>query len=479
MKKRFLSILLTSVLILSMTACGAETEETTTENNIASVIEDNNTETIKQTTTAKMTETEKAEEETTTTTVAETTTEVTTTEAAPEVAYTISKEPEYYGNYLYIDSGSIKPKTDKSYFYNISEKRLIEYNGGVNDRPFEHANQHKKTGKVFMFGEYYNNAKLINAETSEIIVSLDTNGIFPIYNNFSEDSFMVAKVEESFSGNTVYVGVISTNGEWIYPLSSEYSFCGEMSTFSPDYIFYNIYHFNSSIFGIDFSYYSFAENKWLKANYGPDSTAFGIQNGPEGLTYDSVCFNTEDTSGSFVCKYEFSTDSKSIVATKCSNCYRWLKPNSQHNTGENGHCINYDIFDDDFNCVSFDISDYIANGYEIKSGSFDDEILVMTAENDTGDCYLIVIKPDGSTIVDPIKIEYSAVISEKFSIKDNLIVGDNYILDMTKGDLRISNNEYEMIKYNKETGLMLVEVDRCYYLVDPADPDVLINPFES
>ncbi|MBQ7835542.1 MAG: hypothetical protein IJ385_07130, partial [Ruminiclostridium sp.] len=106
MKKKILSVLLMSALILSMAGCGASTEtpEVTTEG-------------------AEVTTTAAAEEdvaEATTTTAPETEAVTTTTEAPVEL-------PEITGYKLFMNSCLSFSADGKNYVLNIADKKMYEY----------------------------------------------------------------------------------------------------------------------------------------------------------------------------------------------------------------------------------------------------------------------------------------------------------------------------------------------------------------
>ena len=81
---------------------------------------------------------------------------------------------------------------------------------------------------------------------------------------------------------------------------------------------------------------------------------------------------------------------------------------------------------------------------------------------------------NNNLIVDPIKTTYYTILTDNYAI----IPGINMIINLKTGEAKEA--AYNIKYVDNATGKMMVESSDGvnFYLVDPADPDTLINPLE-
>lgn len=489
MKKRFLSVILTAAMILSVSACGAEIEETTTENNVASITEDNNTETTKQTTTAKITETEKTEEEATNTTVAETTTEVTTTEVIEPTASKYASSNYFFENGSWFLCGSADEGDSKMYYYDLKEKTLIECKGNIDKIRY---NNLGCLNIDSTFGVTIDN-EIINIITGEVLYSSE-NEVWFINKDYYEDKIIDGKIaiiekSESISGAAYSFGIVSVDGEWIVPMSNENAVAKDKecceSAFKQAYtnVFYsqdgNYVHINSEngCYSYSIADDTLLRNKLvLNGNTGYLNTInVGESNVLKTIAYSNGC--------------ELGTFDIKTGASELYVSASMLKGFYENNiVALNGTAVQ--VFDYDYNIkAEYDLSAYS----DIVVAAVSDDYLFFSCCNSEGSQYVCLMNKNGEFEFEPFK---GSVSYEKAHMTDDKLVyvdGDNTLIyyfdtkELVKPNNsdRYSEDYFSVIDYDISSDLLLVEVNRTdsddehYVLSDPDDITNVITPFEN
>lgn len=427
-KSKALIALLAALICLS--SCGAKPETAETE---------------AATTTKAAEATEKAETEATTT--AEETTEATTTTEAPPKELPKIKSKSNFSN------GCITFEADgKGYALNLVDKKLYEYDKNAYFQSVAHNIGLTGNWTIYNFatGEEYEGESLSN-----YYYLSDFN---PVY-----------KVDEGFDGNVTYFGVIDWNGEWVSPLSSEYEICKnglEKGNYDcSDSLLYNY----STMLVFDF------ENN---RTYNPKDYGYWSASDVYGK---NTLFNNGDDYGYYdLAKYNTNTGEITEIFKNAGYCEYTYKMRSwfSHGTAFVNSNSGAIILDNDFNVLNFNLSEYKIT----KVLDATEDYVLFASENTNGDYYAVVLKKDGSRVIEPIKCNknYSAAyISGDYVVMLNLDSKD-YVIDCKSGETKTYEDDkaYNIENFDTESGLMLVESDGAYYLADPADPDTLINPLE-
>lgn len=437
MKKRILSALLISSLMLSMTACGGK--ENTSESS-------DSTE-VTTTTIAK----EDDVTEAITTTAPQTTTEATTTTAPiPADLPDVSDLGDFIsGTYFFDQNGSY-------YALNMVDKVFHEYE----NKTYDYVN-----GKIALT---YDEKSIVNIFTGEVLLTAEDGCYIQLDTNSENRMLPIILSNSNFSGNTYSLGILDTmTGEWHLPLSSEYEVCkylpkcnvfvyGDIVQIAVDSIYTGYYH-------------NIETNICTQHDKLPFSQVFYSNNEGKLLVAVSDYYTSNDRVNN-PAVYDFATGKLTKLGEgeyeyKC-NIY------SNDNRGgclidsDNGKCI---VLDNDLNVVDYDLSGYDIEDFYLATS----ELVVFEANNPNGDNYVIVLDKNGQDIVEPIKdiIYDTCVIGEKVIISGN----NSYIINCATGEI---NDKYKICNIDPNSGLVQVYEGDNYYLVDPADPDTLINPFQ-
>lgn len=255
MKKRILSALLTSALVLSMTACGGNAPA---ENSTQTSDTNSTTSAVTSESTTSTADTESSAPEVTTaattsaTTVETTTTVATTTEAPKEEA-----RKELLSGYRvnYAMNGHFLASADGGmYVYDFQNDVTYKVKGDVV----------ASVGNIALIDKEIWERDIVRLDDGKCIVS-SKDGYAILTDRFAIDflhegepiipsSIPIAKIEESFSGNTVKFGLLGTDGEWLYEVSDKYSICNN-SEFPVD-----------KLTGSNASYYGFGDSMLIVWN---------------------------------------------------------------------------------------------------------------------------------------------------------------------------------------------------------------------
>lgn len=433
MKKKTLSVLIASALILSLAGCTGSTE--TPESTIEG---------------AEVTTTAAAEEEKTEA-PAETEETTTTTEAPKEVPK-ITVEPIIMNNDLIFKADG------KTYIFNIDTKKMYEYEGTA-----EVTNLYGNV--AYMHSKY----KYYNIEEKEYydgdVFKYEALEFNPVY-----------KLEESFDGNTFSFGIINKDGEWELPLSSEYSVCSQIDNHS------FIVNVTSSM--VEFSspniIYNYKNDKIIsKEDLFPQIHRWYTVND------DMVVFCAVDPDTYKECYYKYNTSTDELTLL-CDYEYAACE-RLQFISGVAWIYNDYDaaiknfVYDEEINKVH----DLEYASYNVYAATDDYVVFAASNTNSITDMYALFLDKDSNRICEPIKIK-DATSCKACIIGDYILFDQDYygsrITDGGKASIincktgEVTDFEYEDISH--ETGMLLTEKDGEYYLVHVSDPETLINPFE-
>ncbi len=419
MKKRILCAIIMSALVLSMTACGASTDAPDTENS------------------AEVTTTVSKEEKTEAETEAPAETEETTTTEAPKEIKKITSKPDVYNDCMVFE------QDDTTYVYNIADNKMYSIDGDVTEKG--------AIGKIVATFSYDGFTGVYNLETNELYdVEICNTPLLSEYN-------LVRKLENSIDGSTYKYGVIDKNGEWLMPLASDYAIL--------EYPIDDAYSVSS-----DLAYYDFLIYDWKN----------------DSLEIFESGNNILDINGHLVLKYKTTYDDLGVdiydTSTKeLTNVY--TGPLSFWGETSNGlFAIAGDIYedkyfailDDNYNILYSNTEYYVPKVYDAN-----EKYVVLSVRNDASVNYIVVLDNNGNRIIEPIEgSAYNAYVYNDYIISVNPYNGldAEFILNCTTGEMIDYN--YDLYGFSSDAGKIIVESEGAYYLVDPADPNTLINPFE-
>lgn len=482
MKKRFLSIMLISALVASITACGDTAQTSSKDSSTASDLlggisdsEANGNSGNAEITTTEITEGESAA----TTTPAPLSTTVKTTKTIIETTTTAEPEPPVEDEKIktvgqFYDSNTLLFFTseENQYVYDMDNNILTKYedegfiqfadgNFAEVQHPDSYYNKlyNFKTKKFYDATWYY-----INAEYTPVILR-----------------------EESFDGDTYKFGVLDSNGEWTVPLSTD----NPISEGYKNTAGFLVPYASSLLvrLGND-RLYDWKNDKIININElnipKPSDlpTETYSSNNPYGLSsvtiqsiYDDsvlLCarYSASALDGEY-CSYvkynvgtgEFTVLSEGYDIEMINIGYdRYSLANPF-----NGNVI--DIIDRSFNkFVRYDLREYENVRFRADSDNTNvtEKYIRFSATNPDGVEYNIILDKDGNEVIEPFKDEYVG------EIYGDYIKYDNAMLNCLTGET--VEFEYQFIDYVRQIDKYLVRVDKAYYFVDLSDPDTLIHP---
>lgn len=453
--KKIVSMALIAALIVSAAGCGEKAPAETTAKTEAA------TETVKETT-AKETAADAAGEnsaEETAETTAEA--EVTTTTAPEETS-------EYAGlsmsNPISFDNGSLyfEASNGTKYLYQVAENKIYEIN---DDWTRINYNNLFKTGDMIWVW-YWETGRptcycVVNAATNEVMYK-EGNDDDLIFRNINPETgrMLVTKVEEGFSGNSISIGVMNNKGEWENPLT-EFSIDGVKTDELNNYI-YTLMGDYVLLSGESMSYiYSFKDNKISEIE------GFGYYMAAKwDIHYDKVIGRNHggiliiDSTGESKQIYQYESG---YYGFTCEIYF--IGDGIVINDGK------YTVLSaDDYKDMGFNLSEYNVRGIH----DVEENVIAFYARNPDGDTYTIIMNKDGSFVTEPFKTK---------NVTDVTLCGDYAIIKSTKTLLNCKTGESKTIGnvgdwVDDKTGMVTVEEDGEWYLVDLSDPDTLLNPFE-
>ncbi len=438
MKKKLLSAIILSALVLSLAGCGNEStpdEPTSAESQNAAEADDST-----------------AEE---TTAPPETTEATTTTEAPKEIAKVTSCDKFGNGDMLISDG-------DKNYVYSITDNKM--YTG--DDEIFD--NIIAVGGKLALVRGDDDENYYYNLETEE---KYDVN---PLYYNLDIDEYnAVYKIDESFDGNVYYVGVINSDGEWVLPLSSDYAICQNDPRDISSPVKTNC---TGSLMGLDnISVYDYKNNKII-SNDNTETSFYGIG----AIVGDKILgrndddylseYNTQTEQVSIISK-DFRVDKNMILGMIFGNNYRGALATSDSKSSL--------IWDNDGNLIDCDFSDY---NEVVALLDIADKYIIFEAKNTDGDVYIIITDKNGNRAIEPIRGEaWAAYIYNDYAIITDMRDGNDaecqYIINCTTGE-KTAYTGTDNFNFDPKSGKLIIKKDGNYYIADVSNPETLLNPFE-
>lgn len=436
MKQKILSAILVSAVILSMTGCGGA-QPTEIPNN------SQESEVTASTTSAT---TEKQEQ---TTTAATTTTTEPVKEEPPREIKNITKYNSFENGTLFFEIGNT------GYVYDVLENKMYDYDST------ELKNLDYACGKLVTDCKTTTNLETMKAYDVKLFESYDGFGGGPRLDTYNP----VYSVKEDFDGNVYSFGILGSNGEWILPMSTEYSVCDLLK--SNKYLYANMATSSFVVFSVGYDHYFY--------NYKTDEMVELDNPG-----YWSFADN-------YVILYDYDYDYKynRIYNTNTKETIE-LGGEYNHLTGRancvcltnRGDCDNSVILDDKGNVLDYDLSEYIVNNYGILDAT--EDYIVFSAKNTDGDTYVIILDNNGNRIVDPIR-ETSRTNFDDICIYGNYVIDtySEYIVNCKTGEMKTYSDENLSLEgFDSTSGKLIMKSDGNYYLADPSDPETLINPFE-
>lgn len=456
MKKRILSVIIMSALVLSLTACGTSTDAPEA------------TEGTEVTTTAAA-----EEEKTEAVTEAPAETEETTTEAPKEVPK-ITKYNEFSNSCLAFDVDG------KGYVYNLADNKMYE----IDTKKY-------KTEYIIAKGKIaISNDILFNLETGEVIADKKENGIEIIGKSYNTNStglglhdtnyIPVMKIEESFNGNATCFGIVDTNGEWVLPLSSEYEICNSLwiKNNSKNDFYCSTGSLMNLCMDFDTSIYDFKNDKIIPLsdlvidlNYNDyRSVAYSVSGDNIWLREDGYDYSNNFLYFTNPAKYDPITGE--LTKLYDGGIFNYLS----YVDTESGACL---FLDDDYNVLDYDLSKYFENNPKEIYGiqDYNEHIIIANVLNPQKDLYTIILSTDGSMVIEPIKGAGGRITGDYAVLTDG--VGSSYIINYKTGETKkYTDDVLKIVDCDSETGKLLVLSDGAYYIADVSDPETLINPFE-
>ncbi len=450
--KRISAAMLATVMALSLAACGAPAESTGAGSEGAGDV---------QISTERTDEQADPAESTTAPAVTETTEQTTTATTAPAEPEAPVELPVLNVEPALVMNGCMAFKADgKNYVYNITENEMYETEYDV-DAITVLKGCVAVVGDVSPYRFDDIDAYVVNLKTGE-----QHADVRPFYNSDWNGSYLtVGTLEESFSGNKVSIGMLNSKGEWVLPLSADYAVCKEKDIDKTQYAFQNseIIDFGNSLF------YDITNDKVI--DYIPIWS----------VTDDRILIfdNYDDTTGTHeFYNYDISTGERTYM---CEAGYPFNEKTPTCHASTKDLDGVYKVFDRNYNLLEHDLSEYKIPDGEIRGAN--EEAIVFNAISEGGGIYTIILNKDGNYVCDPYKYDkkvdgvYNAYFSEsKIVLRYNKI--NDRIIDINTGEVTEYDDTFDIVDYDTENNLMLVNTNGAYYLVDPETPDVLINPFE-
>ncbi len=404
-------------------------------------------------------------------------TDITNEEPVGEIPV-IKDEPSYFGNGYMVFSVD-----DKDYIYNIVEKNVIEYQMAseaeiidIND-----STAIFRTESGFEF---------LDSKTGDLLNSVNINNaeLFGIYDEY----IIVSKIEEKFSGNLYYLGVMNLKGEWVVPLSSELSICSLLTENGYDgdgkhlskYIGEEtiIYEFNYKNF-----LYSFATNKvydLTDAIQEPDRIIY-VDSNLDGSYADDGIIYIPTKNGMLV--YDMATETYEYKEVTEEYWYESFSLKDElliyKNTSIVANREYVAVFDRKLNKLAeYDLEEYDTI-YRAEPYAYTSDKMAFRCKKDNT-YYLGVRNADGSYVTEPFKPE-PGVSPNVTYLTDELCFFDcgwyKYLLDFNTGEVTSFYDRESLVYplyYDVKSNMFLAFSDGGYYLTTPSEPDVIINPFE-
>ncbi len=485
MKKRILSAILVSALVLSMAGCNGDTPTSEPVSQQSQTSTSENKEQSSSTSEAVSSESTSSES-TSASSSSENTSTSTNSESIPSASSSSENNPSSSSSssskpvssssttstkpvvptnqpsivdFYYEDYSNTREDWSNIWHFVTSDKQHYAYN--LAEKKIYKLDIRTDISAVRTMGQlvyYYNpagyNTYIQNASTQQTVLpSSEGYRIEGFY--WALDRILVTKVEKGFSGNKLLIGVMNSKMEWVYPLT-EISF---------NFLYCKFYLLGDKIMiygnrdtGIEHPYiYSFKNNSitplstydWPNSNWNWNYTRDKILVSFYLESAGFWCFDSTSENGVFYDKYGELiryTPSGNIV-TKKNNKY-------------------YVLDDKTMKELDFDLSAY---NVQFIIDSTKDRIM-FTAFNPNGDAYTIIMNKDGSLVTEPILGDQGISFCD-----DNAILKNNTIINCKTG--QTTKVDYEIKQVYSAYGMMVVYSGKNYYLVKPSEPNKLLSPF--
>lgn len=428
MKKKILCALLVSSMLLGMTACS-----TTSANK-----EESNS-------SAQATAEKDNKESAATTTPAEPAAEPAQTEPAPETEVEQPEELPVINDYQMIDGCMIFTADGTDYIYNIADNKMYPTElTKIEGRVIKSIR-----GKVVLIAtnkgsepEYY------NLETGEFIGKTFSDNCYTVceYNP-------VYTYEESFDWAGYNFGVVNSQGEWVVPLSNEYSICKN------DLSNCQMYSSNNMVTRFyenrNYHFYDLINDKFIEL---------------PGICYmlygnKALCLVLDELN-----VYDLTTGTSTTVLTNVDIEDSQLTTNDEL-LFKNRKDGSWNFVDFEFNISELPLSEY--NIGTIKTVTQD--YIAFSAKNSAGTKYGIITDRNGNRIMEPLERASIHISGDYASIADK---EDWYILNLKTGEQTPVDIEVINTSFDEASGKMILKTDSGCYLATFDDPNTLINPFE-
>ena len=399
----------------------------------------------------------------------------------------------YDDNNYYFEADSTGNGDNKWYQYNLATKSMQE----LQYEPlYDVMNPECNTVcNDFMFSYTSDNQLcLANNYTGETICTFNGNQ-FP---NWYNDNILVTEYRD---GGAIYLGIMNTAGEYIVPLHTNERF----STYGFT-VCNNIILCYANEYQEDYS--------WIydpmTGNYSEFSMYYGSMN--QNFTYDKMLLTDTglfDITTNTTHDINFDIERDGVFNTLYGyDCYHgarsndyfrvcsflqyedyFIIPSTVIDNGDRTQTYTYSIYDYSGNLINEYTTLPISQ--DSKSFTISKDYYFYDAINPEDNyTYYYLRNTDGSLAIDPIKKEEWENGQDLFNvdfIDDDFLIGYNE----TYGGLKICDittdeqyyYDYEFKAYDKETNTILVYATHStygkgYYIIDPHNPDVLVNPFE-
>lgn len=437
--KRISAAMLATVMALSLAACGAPAESTGAGSEGAGDV---------QISTERTDEQADPAESATTPAVTETTEQTTTATTAPAEPEAPVELPVLNVEPALVMNGCMAFKADgKNYVYDITENEMYETEYDVDDITVLKGCV-AVVGDVSSLGLGDSDAQVVNLKTGEQYAD-----VRPFFSYDYTGSYLtVGKLDKSFSGNTVSIGMLNNNGEWALPLSADYTVCTKDNIENAMDVLYNKEVISFNVMGNQYNY-DIANNALIE-----NIDIISLTDDKMIICEDWIAYD-----------YDISTGNKTSLDIPISR-------------GASHFCLSNDktrAYDKNYNALEHDLSTYNIVKDDIKGGN--EDVIVFNADNEKKERYTIVLNKDGSYVCEPYEHTDVKEIAYHANVSDSKVILFGYkdrIIDRNTGEVTTYDSNFEILNYDDINDLMLVNTNGAYYLVDPEAPDVLINPFE-
>lgn len=489
MKKRILSAILVSALVLSMAGCNGETPTSEPVSQQSQTSTSENKEQSSSTSEAVSSESTSSES-TSASSSFENTSTSTNSESIPSASSSSENNPSSSS------SSSSKPVSSSSttstkpvvptnqpsiivssdfgsedtwvfvtsngqyYAFSLSTNKIYE----IDDTSFYGGEYICTMGQLL----YYCNRRLDlayikNASTKKTVWKRYDSDYNVLSFDWRCDRILVSKIETGFSGNKFLVGVMNSKMEWVYPFT-EISIDGISAEWLERYSI-SLVGDNLVFLGNPAYVYSFKNKSLtpiLKDGWDSSSTLWN-DTGDQIFVLNNNgfwCFNSNNENGIFYDKYTL------------------VKPYNVYSPGGNVYSPSGNVIAqngkkyyalDGKTMKELSVYDLSAYNVQFIIDSTKDRIM-FTAFNPNGDAYTIIMNKDGSLVTEPILGDQGISFCD-----DNAILKNNTIINCKTG--QTTKVDYEIKQVYSAYGMMVVCSGKNYYLVKPSEPNKLLSPF--